>query len=811
MVVASDLKIPTSMMSTVVGGDPEAALMAATERADDASSDVDAALAGALIDARTDAVDLRTSLASYQMLMAAIEGRLNTAVTDLASTTSGRGETDALLRSTRSLGHAIDARSAVAESFYGYFASTFDLRDAPAVEVTRLIRSRARFDGAIASLRSASTESPSLRASVDATADGSPISALNGAIDALIARSIADGVPLASAPLSMATISSNVAGFTQVYESAAGSSATTATLIDAAIELVIAAVDSVRSEADATIERMWLLVAVVTTATVAVSFLAARFIVRPLRALQRSALHLQDGRDVVVGAPSGPLEVRAAATALSDAAAHLNLATLQVRALATGELDAQVLDQTAAGGLGVAVQHAVATLRTALARQDEFRRRLAHEATHDGLTNLSNRNASMAQLDRSLARTLRAGSHLAVFFIDLDRFKEVNDEYGHQAGDIVLSTVAQRLVTAVREGDHVGRLGGDEFVVIAEPVSCVDDAMALAARLRDQVSEPIEIGATSVTVGASIGIAVANGRRLTGDELLRDADLAVYRAKQSGHGGIEMCDEELRNRIAASTDLSVALRRAIDTDELLMYYQPILDTATREVHAFEALMRWQRPGVGLVPPDEFIGFAERSHLIVDLDRWVMGAVSRQLARWGDLNESTPVPIAINMSRRHLAHDDFVDHIVTPLRDHAIDPSLIIIEVTESALLDDLPAAAAKLQQLRDQGIRVSIDDFGTGYTSLAHLRSLPVDILKIDRSFTASAVGDHHDASIVKLIIDTGHLLGAAITAEGIETELEAEALQRLGSDHLQGFLFARPQPPDELAYSIATRKRSSL
>lgn len=462
------------------------------------------------------------------------------------------------------------------------------------------------------------------------------------------------------------------------------------------------------------------------------------------------------------------------------------------------------------GGLGRALHDAVGTLHGALATQEEFRRRLAHEAAHDGLTKLSNRNASMAQLARSLARTSRSNSTLAVLFVDLDRFKDVNDLYGHQAGDVVLTTVAQRLVTTVREGDHVGRLGGDEFVVIAEPVQGVEDAIGLAERVLTALREPIDIGTVMVDVGASIGVALADGSDLTADEVLRDADLAVYRAKANGRDSIEICNEDLRNEVAEAADLSVAIRHAIEQDEFVMHYQPIVDSATNELRALEALVRWERPGHdGLVPPDVFVGFAERSTLIIDLDRWVLDAVARQIAVWQSDPRWPGVPVAINVSGRHLAHDRFVDHVLEPLETHGIDHTAIIIEITESALLDDLATAATKLQQLRDQGVQVSIDDFGTGYTSLAHLRSLPIDILKIDRSFTATSVNGPHEESMVKLIIDAGHLLGARVTAEGVETATEADTMVDLGSDSLQGFYYARPQPAHEVLGTCASSARA--
>jgi diguanylate cyclase (GGDEF)-like protein len=411
----------------------------------------------------------------------------------------------------------------------------------------------------------------------------------------------------------------------------------------------------------------------------------------------------------------------------------------------------------------------------------------------------------MAQLRRSLARVSRSDSSLAVLFIDLDHFKDVNDLHGHHAGDAVLTSVARRLVSVVRDGDHVGRLGGDEFVVIAEPVRGLGETIRLGERLLEALAEPIEIDTTTVVVGASVGVALAEDDRLTADEILRDADLAVYKAKAAGRGCIELCNEDLRAKMLEEADLSIAIRSAIERDELRLQYQPIVSPVTGEIESLEALVRWQRPGHGeLLQPAQFIPFAERSALIIDLDVWVLENVMRQLAAWTDHPALGSVPVGINVSGRHLDSEQFVPHLLELFAVHEVDPGRVVIEVTETVLLDDLSTAAAKLQELRDTGIKVAIDDFGTGYSSLAHLHTLPVDILKVDRSFTARAVADHHNASVVKLIIDTGHLVGVRITVEGIETADQAEKLADLGSDHLQGFFYGTPQSPDQLETATA-------
>jgi diguanylate cyclase (GGDEF)-like protein len=381
-------------------------------------------------------------------------------------------------------------------------------------------------------------------------------------------------------------------------------------------------------------------------------------------------------------------------------------------------------------------------------------------------------------------------------FLDLDGFKEINDRLGHQAGDIVLETTAHRLVSAVREGDHVGRLGGDEFIVIAEPVDGVAEAMELAERLLDIVSQPLLVRGTSVSVDACIGVALAHETDLTADELLRDADLAVYEAKTLGRGRVELCDDDLRVQMTRQADLESALSKAIANDELTVHYQPTVHPQTAAILAIEALVRWQRPGHGLLLPVDFIPLAERSNLIIEIDRWVAEEVARQIESWErEDNELASVPIAVNVAGRHLGADTLVADILEPLHRHHVDPARLIIEVTERALFSDLAEVVPKLNELRSKGVKVAIDDFGTGYTSLAHLRTLPVDILKIDHCFTSDGTA----GPLVKLIIDTGHLLGAEITAEGVETSEQAEFLTRLGSDGLQGYLFGHPCPPDEL------------
>jgi diguanylate cyclase (GGDEF)-like protein len=799
--VVDQLGVEQQLVSDVVGTDMDAEMAIRQDAVDALLAELDLDdVERAITALRSSDIGMLATIDAYQGISQRIAEAARASLNNLSDESGESVDTSDLLAAMRVLRSAVDAQTASSEQFFGYFAAIFELRGTPTQEVSALISLNGQFDAAIAELRRSAGSSEMLDRAVEAYRTAPAMVDFRRTIDGFVAQGLADGLAPVGQDLSIEAVFADVDGFTAVYEAATRSAELGLAMLDAATDVALTEVESVREAADDQIQRAYLLAAALTVASLLAALVASRFIVTPLRRLQKAADSLREDTATSAADVGGPLEVRSAAQAIGDADAHFDLVTRQARALAAGDLEAPVLAEAVPGGLGTALHEAVGTLHGALATQEEFRRRLAHEAAHDGLTKLPNRNASMAQLARSLARTSRSGSHLAVLFVDLDRFKDVNDHHGHQAGDVVLTTIAQRLVTTVREGDHVGRLGGDEFVVIAEPVQGVEDAMSLADRVMDALREPIDIGSVKVDVGASIGVALADGSDLTADEVLRDADLAVYRAKANGRDSIEICNEDLRNEVAEAADLSVAIRQAIENDEFVMHYQPIVDSTTNELRALEALVRWARPGHdGLVPPDVFIAFAERSTLIVDLDRWVLDAVARQIAEWRTDPRWSGVPVAINVSGRHLTHDRFVHHVLEPLGAHAIEPTAIIIEVTESALLEDLATAGAKLQQLRDHGVLVSIDDFGTGYTSLAHLRSLPIDILKIDRSFTATAVNGPHEESIVKLIIDTGHLLGARITAEGVETACEADRMVDLGSDSLQGFFYARPQPADTI------------
>lgn len=331
--------------------------------------------------------------------------------------------------------------------------------------------------------------------------------------------------------------------------------------------------------------------------------------------------------------------------------------------------------------------------------------------------------------------------------------------------------------------------------MIAEGVDGSAEATLIAQRLLRDLARPIELEGATLHVLGSIGIAVTDGSDvLDAESLLRDADLAVYQAKSEGPGRLRLSDDDLRMAKVQRADTEQAIRTALSDDEMALFYQPIVDH-TGEAVGFEALIRWHRPDVGMVNPDEFIPLAERSDLILMVDRWVIDAAAKQVSAWDDAGQFVGLPVSVNISGRHLVSRSFVEDVLTPLQKHSIRPERLIVEITESALLEDLESAASKLEVLRSHGVRVAIDDFGTGFTSLAHLRSLPIDILKIDRSFT----NDRSAETLVQLIIDTGHFLGATITAEGIETVQQATTLIKMGADELQGYLYGRPKPSYEL------------
>ena len=523
----------------------------------------------------------------------------------------------------------------------------------------------------------------------------------------------------------------------------------------------------------------------------------AAFVARPLRRVAQVAEQLGRG-DLDARVPlSGAHEVRVSAQALNDAISSLRLAESQAVALADERLEDPVLELEAPGELGRSLRVAVQRLTTSLEERDAFQELLSHEATHDGLTKIPNRTATLRHLAAAMSRTRRADASVALLFIDIDRFKAINDVHGHHVGDLVLQELARRLTGSLRTGDLVGRIGGDEFVIVAGLVADIHEAANLAKRVLEVISAPVDIDDKVFYPSASIGVGLDNGH-LTPDELLRDADMAVYRAKAKGKDQIAVCDESLRSEWRAQERLQKAIEIALDDNQFELFFQPSFDASSRWPVSFEALIRWNHPTEGLRGPDEFIPTAERTDLIAEIDRWVLDAAASQVAAWKGNPSFDSASVAVNVSARHLGSGTLVEDVSDVVKRHEILPNSLILELTETALMEDLVTAARELAQLRKIGVRIALDDYGTGYMSLAHLRGLPVDILKIDRSFVSELV-EKDEQSLVHLIVDTGRLLNLAVTAEGVETVEQRDALLALGVDTLQGYLFAQPHPATQL------------
>ena len=428
---------------------------------------------------------------------------------------------------------------------------------------------------------------------------------------------------------------------------------------------------------------------------------------------------------------------------------------------------------------------------------------LAHQAMHDALTGLPNRALLIDRLDQSLAQAQRSGSAVAVLFLDLDRFKLVNDSRGHVAGDELLVRVAERLRRVVRPADTVARFGGDEFVMICQDAGVVGHAMHVADRVADAFRAPFPLDGDDMFLNVSIGIATSDGRT-SSTELLRNADAAMYQAKELGRGRCEFFDETMRTEAAARLDLQTALHWAISRQEMRVYYQPLIDVRTGVPLGVEALVRWAHPTKGIVGPADFVKLAEESGLIVPIDVSVMEQATLQCAAWPTGPAGTPLHVSANLSIHHLRHPGLLDHVRSVLDRSGLEPSSLCLELTESVLLEDVDRHMRTLLDLRALGVRLAIDDFGTGFSSLTYLKRFPVDAVKIDRSFVAGLGTDASDTAIVRSVVDLAHALSLQVVAEGVERPEQFEALRSLGCDVAQGYLFAPPLPTEELLTWLA-------
>ena len=427
---------------------------------------------------------------------------------------------------------------------------------------------------------------------------------------------------------------------------------------------------------------------------------------------------------------------------------------------------------------------------------------LAHQALHDALTGLPNRALFLDRLKLALARSERRSSSVAVLFLDLDRFKLINDSLGHDAGDRVLVDVGARLEQALRPGDTVARFGGDEFTALCEDVPSERAVVTIAQRMADAVGTPFALAANEADtfLTASIGIAMAEGDAHDeglAEALVRDADAAMYRAKERGKSRVELFDARLRERAVRRLSIESALHRALERDELVLHYQPQIDLISGQIVSWEALVRWQHPERGLLAPGEFIAVAEETGLIVALGAWVLDEACRQAERWTALPGTSGAPeMAVNLSARQLTQPELLDVVGQALQRASLDPARLCLEVTESVAMEDASGSEQTLAALRAMGVRLAIDDFGSGYSALSSLKRFRVDVLKVDRAFVAELGRDANDGPIMAAIIDLTHALGLRAVGEGVERPDQLAVLRALGCDVGQGFYFGRPEPP---------------
>ena len=447
----------------------------------------------------------------------------------------------------------------------------------------------------------------------------------------------------------------------------------------------------------------------------------------------------------------------------------------------------------ALGGASIEVAETVLGLFVSVVERRRAEQRLLHDAFHDPLTGLPNRTLFVDHLDRALDRARRtAGELFSVLFIDIDRFKLVNDSLGHEAGDQLLIGFAQRLRRIVRSGDVVARIGGDEFAVLADDLAEVNDAIQMANRITNGLRAPFEFSGHRVVVGASTGVARNAPRYRQGNELLRDADIAMCRAKQVGGGAHRMFDAEMHTAMVSRMRLETDLRVAVDENQLRLAYQPIVRIDDGEVAGFEALLRWRHPTRGPLLPGEFIAAAEESGVIVTIGRWALGEVCRRLAVL-NRGRDRPVSISVNLSDREFLQPGLVDDIARALRESGAAPETLHLELTERMLFTSARIETDLLPRLKALGVRLMIDDFGTGYSSLSRLQRLPVDTLKIDHSFINDLGASRESDEIVRTIVRLAHDLGISVIAEGVERDAQLRLLRDVGCDFAQGYLFSKP------------------
>jgi diguanylate cyclase (GGDEF)-like protein/PAS domain S-box-containing protein len=430
---------------------------------------------------------------------------------------------------------------------------------------------------------------------------------------------------------------------------------------------------------------------------------------------------------------------------------------------------------------------------------------IRHRALHDPLTGLPNRVLFLDRLGQAIERLRRRRAPAAILVLDLDRFQLINDSLGHQVGDELLAAAAPRLRQAVRSSDTVARFGGDEFAILLEEIAGERDAIEMAQRIASVFTRPFVLDGNEHFVTTSIGIAIAEGGELA-EDLIRDADAAMYRAKERGRARYELFDEGMRGRAISRLRVENDLRRALERDELTLDYQPLVSCRDLSIVGVEALIRWEHPTRGRIPPGDFIPVAEENGLIEPIGRWVLENACRQAARWyRDRPDAAPISMSVNLSAVQIAHRGLAETVSSALRGSGLDASWLTLEITESVMLGDAESLTDALSALKAIGVRLVLDDFGTGYSSLAYLTRLPLDALKVDRSFIDGLGTEPRDTAITEAIVAMAHALSLDVVGEGVETAAQLGELRRLHCDYAQGFHFARPVAAEEITRMLAS------